>query len=290
MPGKASPEVRRRRLASELRRLRAESRLKTTEVARNLGWSPSKVSRYELARTGLKVPDVREMLAFYGVDARRQEELLALAEEASGKGWWEDFSDVLSDEQISLTGLEDEATSEWVWHLVVIPGLLQTEEYARHVNSKGYSLAPVPPGQIERSVRVRMRRQELLTRDPPLALSAVIDEGVLRRHVGGPHVMLGQLRHLIATAQLPNVSLRVLRLADDPPILMDSFELLRFGDESARMPDVVFTEHFRAMLYFEDEADTYQYRIVFQRLQAGALGETESLDFIEQIMRQIQTW
>jgi transcriptional regulator with XRE-family HTH domain len=289
MPGKVSPEVRRRRLAAELRRLRAESRLRTAEVARSLGWSPSKVSRYELARTGLKLPEVRAMLTFYGVDVRRQKDLLALAEEASERGWWEDFSDVLSEEQISLTGLEDEATSECVWHLEVVPGLLQTEEYARQVNSKGYSLAPVPPGLIERSVRVRMKRQERLTRDPPLALSAVVDEGVLRRRVGGVHVMRGQLKHLIAVAQLPNVSLRVLRLDDDPPILMDSFELLRFGDEAARMPDVVYIEHLRATLYFEGETDTYQYRIVFQRLQECALSEMESLDFIEHIMRQIQT-
>jgi transcriptional regulator with XRE-family HTH domain len=289
MPGNVSPEVRRRRLAAELRRLRGDSGLKTTDVARHLGWSASKVSRYELARTGLKLADVREMLTFYGADAQRQNELLALAEEASEKGWWEDFADVLPEEQISLTGLEDEATAEWAWHLEVIPGLLQTEEYARHVNTKGYSLAPVPPGQIERSVRVRMKRQELLTRDPPLALSAVLDEGVLRRHVGGSQLMRRQLGHLLEVAQLPNVSLRVLRLEDDPPMVMNSFDLLRFGDEDTRMPDVVYTEHFRATLYFEGETDTYQYRIVFQRLQDAALPEPESMDFIAEIMHQTGT-
>jgi transcriptional regulator with XRE-family HTH domain len=289
MPGNVSPEVRRRRLAAELRRLRAESGLKTTDVARHLGWSPSKVSRYELARTGLKLADVREMLTFYGVDAQRQTEALALAEEASEKGWWEDFADVLPEEQISLTGLEDEATAEWGWHLEVIPGLLQTEEYARHVNTKGYSLAPVPPSQIERSVRVRMKRQELLTRDPPLTLSAVVDEGVLRRRVGGSQTMRRQLGHLLEVAQLPNVSLRVLRLEDDPPMVMNSFDLLRFGDEGTRMPDVVYTEHFRATLYFEGETDTYQYRIVFQRLQDAALPELESMDFIAEIMHQTGT-
>ncbi|MGD0560774.1 MAG: helix-turn-helix transcriptional regulator [Streptosporangiaceae bacterium] len=287
MPRNASPEVRRRRLAAELRRLRAESRLKTTEVAERLGWSPSKVSRYELARTGFKLSDVRQMLTFYRVETKRQKELLALAKEASERGWWEDFSDVLPEEHISLIGLEDEATAEWTWHLEVMPGLLQTEEYARHVNSKGYSLAPVPPGQIERSVEVRMKRQELLTRDPPLALSVVIDEAVLRRRVGGPDVMRRQLNHLIAVAQLPNVSLRVLLLEDETPMLISSFNLLRFGDQAARMPDVVYTEHFRATLYFEGESDTYQYRIVFQRLQEGALDGSESLDFIGQVMRQI---
>jgi transcriptional regulator with XRE-family HTH domain len=289
MPGGVSPEVRRRRLAAELRRLREQSGLKTTEVARRLRWSPAKVSRYELARTGLKSDDVRRMLAFYGVDDHRQNELLALAFEASEKGWWDGFSDVLPDEHISLIGLEDEAAAEWSWHLEVIPGLLQTEEYARKVNSKGYSLAPVPESQIERSVAVRMKRKELLTRDPPLELRAVIDEAVLRRGFGGPGVMREQLRHLIEIAQLPNVSLRVLPFGDDSTIIMNSFDLLHFGMQSGKMPDVVYTEHFRATLYFEGEMDTHQYRIVFDRLRGAALGEMESVQLIEKIISQMWT-
>jgi len=288
MPGKISPEVRRRRLAAELRRLREQSGLKTTEVAARLRWSPAKVSRYELARTGLKPSDVRLMLAFYGVDGQRQDELLALAFEASEKGWWDVFSDVLPDEHISLIGLEDEAVAEWSWHLEVIPGLLQTERYAKQVNAKGYSLAPVPESQIERSVVVRMKRQELLTRDPPLELRAIIDEAVLRRGFGGPEVMRDQLSHLIEISRLPNVSLRVLPFGDDSTIIMNSFDLLHFGTQSGRMPDVVYTEHFRATLYFEGEADTHQYRIVFERLGEGALGEVESIRLIERIISQ--TW
>jgi transcriptional regulator with XRE-family HTH domain len=276
-------------LAAGLRQLREESGLKISEVARDLGWSPAKVSRYELARTGLKPSDVRQMLAFYKVDARRQNELLALAKEAAEKGWWEEFSDVLAEEHISLIGLEDEATAEWSWHLEVIPGLLQTEEYARQVNSKGYSLAPVAPSRIDRSVRVRMKRQERLTRDPPLKLAVVLDEAVLRRRLGDPRVMREQLQHLIAVAQLPNVSLRILTLGGESPIVMGSFDLLRFGDQGATMPDVVYMEHFRATLHFEGETDTYEYQMVFRRLQEGALGELESLDFIEQIVRQIWT-
>jgi transcriptional regulator with XRE-family HTH domain len=289
MPGKVSPEVRRRRLAAELRRLRGQSGLKIAEVAGQLGWSSAKVSRYELARTGLKPSDVRLMLALYGVDDLRQNELLALAFEASEKGWWESFSDVMPDEHISLIGLEDEATAEWSWHLEVIPGLLQTEEYARQVNSKGYSLAPVPESQIERSVAVRMKRQELLLRDPPLELRVVIDEAVLRRGFGGSGVMRDQLRHLVEIARLPNVSLRVLPFGDDSTIIMNSFDLLRFGTQSGKMPDVVYTEHFRATLYFEGETDTHQYRIVFERLREAALGEIGSVQLIERIITQVWT-
>lgn len=287
MSGNVSPEVRRRRLAAELRRLRGDSGLKTAEVARQLGWSPSKVSRYELARTGLKPSDVRVMLAFYGVEAHRQNDLLALAEEATEKGWWADYSDVLPEDHISLVGLEDEATAELCWHLEVIPGLLQTEEYARRLISKGYSLAPVPPSRIDRIVGLRMRRQAVLTRNPPLELSAVIDEAVLRRRVGSPQVMRNQLRHLIRVAQLPNVSLRILRLDEESPAMINSFDVLRFGDQHVKMPDVAYTEHFRATLHFEDEADTHQYLILFQALRQAAVGEVQSIRFIEQIIAEV---
>jgi transcriptional regulator with XRE-family HTH domain len=287
--GNVSPEVRRRRLAAELRRLRGEKGLKTTEVASQLGWSPSKVSRYELARTGLKPSDVRVMLAFYGVEADRQNDLVALAVEAAERGWWEEFSDVQSEDHISLVGLEDEATAEWAWHLEVIPGLLQTEGYARRLISKGYSLAPVPPSQLDRGVKLRMRRQEVLTRNPPLNLSAVIDEAVLRRRVGSAEVMRDQLNHLIEVAQLPNVSLRVLRLDEESPAMINSFDVLRFDDQGARVPDVAYTEHFRGTLHFEDEADVHQYLILFQMLQESALSEPQSLRFIEQIISEAWT-
>jgi transcriptional regulator with XRE-family HTH domain len=283
MSGSVSPEVRRRRLAAELRRLRGESALKTAEVARGLGWSPSKVSRYELARTGLRPSDVRDMLTFYGVEPGRQDDLIALAREATERGWWEEYSDVQSDDHISLVGLEDEATSELAWHLEVIPGLLQSERYARRLILNGYSLAPVPPSQIDRSVALRLRRQKVLTRNPPLELSAVIDEAVLRRRVGSPQVMREQLQHLIEVADLPNVSLRVLKLAEESPAMMNSFDVLRFGDQGVRMPDVVYTEHFRATLQFEGETDTYQYQVLFQRLQEAALDESRSIRFIDQI-------
>jgi transcriptional regulator with XRE-family HTH domain len=292
MPGNVSPEVRRRRLAAELRRLRGEAGLKTAEVARRLGWSPSKVSRYELARTGLKPSDVREMLAVYGVDTERQNDLLALAHEATERGWWEGYSDVLSEDHVSLVGLEDEATSEWAWHLEVVPGLLQTESYARRMISQGYSLAPVPPSQIERTIELRMRRQKVLTRSPPLdplELSAVIDEAVLRRRVGSPQVMRDQLHHLIEVTQLPNVSLRVLRLEEESPAMINSFDVLRFGELGVRMPDIAYTEHFRGTLHFENESDTYQYLLLFQRLQDAALSEPESLRFIKKVITEVWT-
>ena len=285
-----SPTVRRRRLAAELRRLRSEQGLHGDEVAERLGWSPSKVSRYELARTGLKPADVRKMLEVYGVESTRQDELVALAYEATKKGWWEDYADALPEDYLALIGLEAEATAEWSWHLEVVPGLLQTEAYAREVNIKGQSLSPVPPGQIERSVQARMRRQELLTRDPPLDLVAIIDESVLLRKIADASVMREQLHHLIEVAQLPNVSLRVLKLGDEWSMVMNSFDLLRFGtgrsDRDAMLPDVVWTEHLSSALYFEGETDTYQYRLVFERLTESAQGPSDSLDLIARTAAQ----
>ncbi len=133
-----------------------------------------------------------------------------------------------------------------------------------------------------------MRRQQILVRDPPLELSVVLDEGVLYRRFGGSEVMRGQLEHLLAIAQRPNVSVRVVRLADETPIAMNSFDLLRFGPaDAATMPDVVWTEHVTTALYFEGEADTFQYRIVFERLEQGALSASDSMRYISELAARV---
>jgi transcriptional regulator with XRE-family HTH domain len=278
-----SPTVRRLRLAAELRRLRDEVGLTGDEVAEGLGWSPSKVSRYELARTGLKPADVRTMLDFYGVDTRRQVDLITLANEATRKGWWEDYGDTLAEDYIHIVGLEAEASSEWSWHLEVIPGLLQTQAYARQINSRGQFLRPTPPGQLDRSVQIRMRRQELLTSKSPLEFRAVIDEAVLSRRLASAPVMREQLDHLLAVAQLPNVSVRILRLEDNWPVIINSFDLLVFETDSSHkavLPDVVWTEHPTGALYSEDEAETYQYRLVFNSLSENSLEPASSMELI----------
>lgn len=284
-----SPTVRRRRLAAELRRLRGRAGLKVEEVAELVGWSPSKVSRYELARTGLKPADVRKLLDAYRIDSRRQDELLTLAREATDKGWWEEYADVISEEYLALIGLEAEATSELSWRLDVVPGLLQTEKYARSLNTQFQNtLGPTPPGKVERSVQVRLRRQQRLTADAPLELAVVLDEAVLRRRAADVAVMREQLAHLVEVAQLPSVTLRVLRLADNNPIITSSFDLLTFGTEpDTRMPDVVGVETFLAAIYFEGEADTYQYRFMFGRLAELALGPSESTDLIGRIADEV---
>src|SRR5215469_1758738 len=173
MPG--SPTVRRRRLAAELRGIRESKGKSGDAVAHALKWSPSKISRYERARTGLQPREVERLLDYYEITGPRRELLLALAEDASQKGWWEEFGNSLSEDYQQFIGLEHEATSIAIWHVDVVAGLLQTEAYARHIISSYSKVEPVAPGMIGRLVRVRMRRQEVLDRDG-FQLSVVLVE------------------------------------------------------------------------------------------------------------------
>jgi len=278
-----SPTVRRRRLAAELHRLRGNRT--GTVVAKALGWSPAKISRYELGHTSYPLDEVEKLLEFYGVIGPRRIQLLALAEEANQRGWWEDYSDALAPEYMEFIGLEAEAVSAAVWENVAVPGLLQTEEYARRVIATSQVARRVPPVILERRLQVRMIRQEILTRDPPLELSVVLDESVLLKNVGGREVMRTQLRRLAAVSELPNLELRVLPLGQDKPVFADSFQILGFSPmrETGRLGDVVSTESVHAYLYVEGETDTYLYRLSFQELADASLSPEDSRHFIVQI-------
>src|SRR5215467_1328355 len=192
MPG--SPTVRRRRLAAELRGIRESMGKSGDAVAAALKWSPSKISRYERAKTGLQPREVERLLDYYEITGKRRDLLLALAEDAAQKGWWEEYADSLSPDYLEFIGLEHEASSMAIWHGEVITGLLQTEAYARHIISSYSRVEPIAPGLVQRMVRVRMRRQQVLDREPGLQLSVVLDESVLRRRVGDDSIMHDQLK------------------------------------------------------------------------------------------------
>ena len=166
MTAPGSPTVRRRRLAAELREIRESTGKSGDAVAAALRWSPSKISRYERARTGLQPREVERLLDYYEVTGPRRALLLELAEEAAQKGWWEEFADSLSPDYQQFIGLEHEATSISIWHVNVVTGLLQTAAYARHIISSYNRIEPHAPSMIERLVRVRMQRQQVLTREP----------------------------------------------------------------------------------------------------------------------------
>jgi transcriptional regulator with XRE-family HTH domain len=278
----ASPTVRRRRLAAELRRLRGART--GTAVAAALGWSPAKVSRYELGQGSFPPQEIEKLLDYYGVTEPRRAHLLDLAAEANERAWWNDYTDSLSPEYMEIIGLEAEAASALVWQAVAIPGLLQTEAYARavHTAHQRVVLTP-PPGVFERRVTVRMLRQDVLvTRTPPLQLSAVIDESVLLRRTGSREVMAAQLGHLAEVSRLPNIDLRILPLESETSLKADSFLVFGFSadDERSKLGDVVSAEGVRDELRIEGETDTYMFRLIFNAFADAALSPEESRELI----------
>ena len=272
----ASPTVRRRRLAAELRGIRESKGKSGDAVAAALKWSPSKISRYERARTGLRPGEVERLLDYYGITGPRRTLLLGLAEDAVQKGWWDEFSDTLSEDYQQFIGLEHEATSIDIWHVDVVAGLLQTEAYARHIISSYSRVEPVAPGMIGRLVRVRMRRQQVLNRED-LRLSVVLDESILKRRIGDDFVMYEQLQRLALEADRPNLTVQILPLDVQHRVFGESFVIFGFGDDSdAMLQDVVSTEHLRSGFSLEGERETYLHRIAFQMLADASLDPASS--------------
>jgi transcriptional regulator with XRE-family HTH domain len=272
----SSPTVRRRRLAAELRGIRESKGKSGDAVAAALKWSPSKISRYERARTGLRPREVERLLDYYQITGAKRTLLLALAEDAAQKGWWEEFTDSLSEDYQQFIGLEHEATSIAIWHVDVVTGLLQTEAYARHIISSYSRVDPIAPGMIGRLVRVRMQRQQVLDRED-LQLSVVLDESILKRRVGDESVMHEQLQRLAREADRPNLTLQVLPLDVQRTVFGESFVIFGFGaDSNAILQDVVSTEHLRNGFSLEGERETYLHRIAFQMLAEAALDPAAS--------------
>ena len=286
----ASPTVRRRRLAAELRGIRESKGKSGDAVAAALKWSPSKISRYERARTGLRPRDVERLLDYYQITGPRRTLLLTLAEDAAQKGWWEEYGDSLSEDYQQFIGLEHEATSIAIWHVDVVPGLLQTEAYARHIISSYGRVEPVTPGMIGRMIKVRMQRQQVLDRDG-LALTVVLDESVLRRRIGSEAVMREQLDRLVREGDRPNMAVRILPLDAQHIVFGESFTIFGFGlgfddgdDSDAILQDVVSTEQLRTGFTVEGERDTYLHRIAFQMLVDSSLDQERSRDLIVKTM------
>jgi transcriptional regulator with XRE-family HTH domain len=275
VPG--SPTVRRRRLAAELRGIRESKGKSGDAVAAALKWSPSKISRYERARTGLQPREVKRLLDYYEIAGPRRELLLALAEDAAQKGWWEESADILTADYQQFIGLEHEASSIAIWHVDVVTGLLQTEAYARHIIRSYSQIEPIAPGMIERLVKVRMKRQQVLNREPEVQLEVVLDESILKRRIGDELVMYEQLQRLVREGDRPNITLRILPLDAQHTVFGESFVIFRFGpDKDAMLQDVVSTEHLRNDFSLEGEKETYLHRIAFQMLAGASLDPASS--------------
>ncbi|GAA0555845.1 helix-turn-helix domain-containing protein [Actinomadura livida] len=280
-----APTVRRRRLGIELNRLRERLGPTVEEVAARLDWSPSKLSRIENARIGVRVSDVRLLLELYKVDEAHLGEVLALAQAAMQPGWWANYRDILPGNFGTYVALEDEALLALTFTAYAVPGLLQCEEYAHRVLESGRVIAISTPREVARRLELRMRRQELLHREKPLTLSAVIDESVLLRMVGDPDVMRQQMRTLLDFAVLPNVQIYILPLkVHREPILSETFTLLKFEPAyRVPFPDIVYIDNVSTMADLQDDEVTHTYRMCWESLKSISLTADESMVHISRM-------
>jgi transcriptional regulator with XRE-family HTH domain len=274
-----NPTLRGRRLAVELMRRREASGLSREEAARRLEWSTSTIFRIETGRNRPQPGNVRVLLDLYGVTGSERDGLIQLAREARQPGWWHSFRDVLPNPYEVYIGLEGGAASIRNFEPVVVPGLLQTEEYARAMFKGGPR--ELDRDDIERRVEVRLARQQILTRDDRPRLWAVIDEAVIHRLVGDPAVMRAQLGHLIDTAEQGKTTLQVVPYrAGAHAGTTGPFVILDFPEPTDH--SVVYVETLAGDIYLEERADVNRYTIAFDRLLAAALHPDDSVRLIQQ--------
>ena len=272
-----TPTVRLRRLAAELRTLRTSSGLTRDAVVERTGINVATLYRIEHARVRPQTRTLRTLLDLYGADEQQQADLVALLRDARQRGWLHAYQSELPEQYTTYIGFEGEARSVWNYESLFIPGLLQTEDYARAV------IRAVLPwasrDEVERRVEVRMERQDVLHNDNPLELWVIMDEAALRRQVGGRPVMQAQLGHLVEAADLPNVTFQVIPFDVGAHAGMPgSFVFMQFGE--AAIPDVVYIDSMAGDLFLEADADVRRYRLVFEHLRAVAVSPDESRSLV----------
>jgi transcriptional regulator with XRE-family HTH domain len=278
------PAVRRRQLMTELKRLREATGLTQEEVAGQLDWHPTKIMRIETGRTAPHPNDVRVMLGLYGVsDPGVLSGLLKLAKDARQRGWWYSYKDVLLSRFELFLGLESEADTIRDFELAMIPGLLQTDEYARELIR---GLMAYDPAEIERRVELRMARQKILTREDAPQLWAILDEAAVRRVVGGKAIMKAQLLHLANCAEQARVTLQVLPYTAGPhPGQAGPFIILGFADPTE--PEVVYMETVGGNLYVDKPEDVRLFSTVFDQLRAVALSPAQSRAMLQALAGEL---
>ena len=283
MASAQSPTVRRRRLALELRRLRESAKLTCEEVAERLECSASKISRVETGRVSVSPRDVRDMLEIYGAPPEQRDSLVQLARDSRQKGWWHAYGDTVQPHLATYLGLESAAVEIRMYEVSLIPGLLQTEDYARAVITAG--MVNSPRADVERHVALRMERQRLARTSPP-KVWAVLDEAALRRQVGGPEVMRQQLEYLLELADLPNVSLQVIPFGGGAhPAMGRPFVILVFSERVD--PDVVYLEDLTSALWVENVDEVDRYNVFFNHLRATAHSFEDSAALITAVLKQM---
>lgn len=286
----SSSTLPRRQLGRHLRDWRTQSGQTIAEAARLMEWGASTLQRLEKGQADrIRTIDIQELCRIYGIPAEFAEGLKGLAQQAAVKSWWHAYGDLIPENFDVFVGLEASAQRLTSHQSELVPGLLQTADYARALNSLGY------PGdteaELERRVQLRLQRQALITRrNHPATLNVVLDESVLRRVVGSARVMAAQLRHLADISTRDNVTLRILPFAAGVPLGLSPgpFVILEFGTDSKGQPvepPVVYVEGFTGDLYLERKADVRRYRQAHEALQRSALDADDSRQLLRQIAK-----
>jgi transcriptional regulator with XRE-family HTH domain len=284
-----SPVVQRRRLRAELRRIRLEAAVTQEQVASAMDWSLSKLIRIENGSVNISTNDLKVLLSHYGiVDGRRVEELVALAKAGRERSWWGVYRDVASPQLLQFIEYQSAAMITRNFEPLLIPGLLQTEEYAREVINE-FGGRPRPSrDRLEDLVALRMKRQELLKRTgPPAWFFFILDEGVLRRMAGGKDVMDRQIRHLSELASRDDVTIEVVRFSAGVHYGMHGpFVLLEFPE--AEDDDVLYLESPRGdLIHRDDPEEILAYREIFEELRHMSLGEG-SVEFLRGLLNEMK--
>ncbi|WP_304453817.1 DUF5753 domain-containing protein [Nocardiopsis sp. YSL2] len=283
MRTRLSLSVRGKRLLRELRRLRDERRMSPEDVAGQLGWHKTKLYRIERGESRLILDDLDELLELYGVRSPERESLFKLGKDAWKRGWWLAYRDLYQGESFFV--MENDAARISVFAPNLLPGLLQTEEYAREVIA-----ALDPQGQdaeVERQVAVRIERQGILARSKPPELIAVLDEGVLRRAVGDPRVQRDQLSRLVELAERPNVHLRVVPFGAGVYMAQSGqFTIFEFPDPEDA--PVVYQEGLFGDVYVEDSADVARYRLAAAKTAGVAMDTDASLTLMRGLLKETE--
>ncbi|MFI6152314.1 helix-turn-helix domain-containing protein [Kitasatospora sp. NPDC051170] len=280
MADELRPTVRARRLGSELRRLREAAGKSTEDAAKVLACSRAKISRIETGASGVRRLDLGILLDLYGVAANERTGLEELSRESKKRGWWHDYGDTIPSAYVDVLGLEDDARYIRMWQTMVVPGLLQTESYARALLEA--NPAAVRPERIDQLVKIRMERKEVLAKPDPARFWAILWEPALRCPVGGATVHREQLVHLTEMAQLPNVTLQVVPLGVGATAgACGAFVMYGFSDSPT--PGAVFLETLTSSHYLEEQGELDGYGLVFEYLRSAALNPKESLDMIAAI-------
>ncbi len=288
-----TPSARERRLARELRLLRELAQVHGKEVADQLGWSAAKVSRIETGRTGISTDDLERLLELYRVPDPQATYLRRLAPSARPKGWWDAYADTLSAGYANLIRLEAGSQKLRCYAALVPHALLQSPDYDREIILATWET--LAQAEVDRRVQACHRRQDVLDAGPhrqSLQLSAVIDESVLHRRVLAAEderdlaIRRGQLEFLLAAVARPNVTIQVLPFAAGlPPVTAGSFSIL--DSLATGAPDVVYLENKTRVFFIDAEAEVHRYTQAFGYLSTQALPPQESINLIEQALRDL---